>query len=107
MWLDIIPIAEASAESLVRGINRVIINPIIYFLFVLAFVYFLWGVLQYLLYPDNEEIRKKSKTHMLWGIIGLFIMVAVFGIMRILLNTLGEKRIQIQNDGNYTIDKNR
>ncbi|MFA6999749.1 MAG: hypothetical protein WC241_01400 [Candidatus Paceibacterota bacterium] len=84
------------------SINRVIINPLITFLFALAIIYFIYGLAKYLLSPDNEEIRKTSKQHMLWGVVGMFIMVAVFGIMNILLTTLGTKGIKIQN-GDYTV----
>jgi len=103
MTFDIIPKAEASVATLMKSINTVIINPLIFLIFALAVVYFLYGLLKYLLSPDNEEIRKSSKTHMLWGIIGMFIMVSVFGIMTLLLNTVGEDRIKI-NNGNYTIE---
>ncbi|HLP86655.1 MAG TPA: hypothetical protein VK153_02155 [Candidatus Paceibacterota bacterium] len=98
MALEIIPTAEANIETLVRSVNRVIINPIIVLLFALAVVYFIYGILQYLFNPDNEEIRNSSKKHMLWGIIGMFVMVSVFGIMNIILNTIGEHRIQIDNN---------
>ncbi len=102
-----IPVAEASVATLMKSINRVIINPLIFFLFALALAYFLYGVAQYLLNPDNEEINKKSKTQMLTGIVGLFIMVAVFGIMNLILHTIGEKNIRIENTGNYVITKNQ
>ena len=102
MNFQIIPVAEANIVSLMASINRVIINPLIVFLFALAIIYFIYGLAKYLLSPDNEEIRKTSKQHMLWGVVGMFIMVAVFGIMNILLTTLGTKGIKIQN-GDYTV----
>jgi len=105
MSFQIIPVAEASVVTLMKSIDRVIINPIIYFLFALAMVYFLYGLAQYLLSPDNEEVRKSSKSHMLWGIVGLFIMVAVFGIMNLILSTVGENKIQIQSTGDYQVNK--
>ncbi|MDD3662418.1 MAG: hypothetical protein PHT84_00975 [Candidatus Pacebacteria bacterium] len=103
MDFGFIPVAEASVMTLMKSINKVIINPIIFFLFALALVYFLYGVAQYLLNPDSEEIRKNSKSHMLHGVIGLFIMVAVFGIMNLILNTVGERKIKIENTGDYEI----
>jgi hypothetical protein len=102
---QVIPEAHASVITLMKSINRVIINPIIFFLFACAMVYFLYGVVQYLLSPGNEEVHKKSKAQMLWGIIGLFIMVAVFGIMRLILNTVGETNIKIQDTGDYQVNE--
>ena len=64
MVFQLIPVAEASTESvlaLVKSIDKVIINPIIVFLFACAIAYFLYGVAQYFLSPDSEEVRKKSK----------------------------------------------
>jgi uncharacterized membrane protein YdjX (TVP38/TMEM64 family) len=89
MNFEIIPRAEASVQTLMNSISRVILNPLIVLLFALAIVYFVYGLAQYLLSPDNEEIRKTSKSHMLWGIIGMFIMVSVFGIINLIMNTLG------------------
>lgn len=103
MIFQIIPIAEANIVTLMGSINKVIINPLIILLFAVAVVYFLYGIVNYLLSPDNEEIRTSSKTHMLWGIIGMFIMISVFGIMRLLLNTVGENGIKINNNGDYTV----
>ncbi len=97
MTFQFIPTAEASIVTLMGSINRVIINPLIYLLFALALAYFLYGLAKYLLSPDNEELRSSSKSHMLWGIFGMFIMIAVFGIMNLILKTVGEDRIQINN----------
>ncbi len=89
MNFEIIPIAEASVQTLMDSINRVVINPLIILLFGLAVVYFIYGLTKYLISPDNEEVRKSSKSHMLWGIIGMFIMVSVFGIINLIINTIG------------------
>jgi len=89
MNFEIIPRAEASVVTLMKSINRVIINPLIVLLFALAVVYFIYGLTRYLLSPDNEEVRKSSKSHMLWGIVGMFIMISVFGILSIIMNTIG------------------
>lgn len=103
---EIIPHAEASVATLMQSINKNIINPIIFLLFALAAVYFLYGLAQYLLSPNNEEVRKKSKSVMLWGLVGLFIMVAVFGIMRIILGTLKVSNIKVNNNGDYVVQDN-
>ncbi|XKT74181.1 MAG: hypothetical protein ACJKTH_02370 [Patescibacteria group bacterium UBA2163] len=66
---------------------RFIINPLIGLLMALAVVYFLWGAAQLVLNGGSEEGRKKGKDALLWGLIGLFIMVAVFGILRVVVGT--------------------
>ncbi len=103
MDFSITPVAYASITSLIGAIEKVVINPLIIMMFAIALVYFMYGVTQFLLNPAKEEIRKSGKSHMLWGVVGMFIMVAVFGIMRLVLNTLGESKINIQNNGSIII----
>lgn len=80
-------IAYASVGSFVANLNKLIINPLIVLLFALATVYFLYGVFEFLSNQDNEEKRKTGKSHMLWGIVGITIMMSVFSILGILLRT--------------------
>jgi hypothetical protein len=54
-----------------------------------AVVYFIWGVVQYVLSADNMEERKKSKQIMLWGILAIFVIVSVWGIINFFRTTFG------------------
>lgn len=74
--------------TLEKAVN-VIINPIIQVVFAVAIIMFVYGVFEFVRGADNPEVRTQGQQHMLWGIIGLSIMVAVFTIIHILLNTLG------------------
>ena len=56
-------------------------------LFAIATVAFIWGVIQFYLNPDNEEKRKKGKSFIIGGLIALFVMVAMWGLVGILTNT--------------------
>ncbi|OGZ06188.1 MAG: hypothetical protein A3C93_05710 [Candidatus Lloydbacteria bacterium RIFCSPHIGHO2_02_FULL_54_17] len=73
----------------VGKISTNILNPLIMILFALAFVYFVYGVAAYIWNPDNEEARTKGKMSMLWGVVGMFIMVSVFGIMKFIISSIG------------------
>ena len=66
-----------------------IVNPVIYFLFAIALLDFLYGVLVFIINADDETARDTGKKHMLWGIIGLFIMVSVYGILGLIIGTIG------------------
>jgi len=48
----------------------------------LAVIYFVWALMQYLL-KEGEE-RAKAKDAMVWGIIILFVMISVWGLVEIL-----------------------
>jgi len=107
MNFQFIPTAEASVTTLMNSIERVIINPLIVFIFALAVVLFLYGVVQYFVNSDKDEVRTTSKSHMLWGLVGMMVMVSVFFIMRLILSTLGvgTSEVNIDNEGKITVQK--
>ncbi len=74
---------------IIYKINQVIINPLIILLIATAALVFVWGIFQFVAGTGSDEKREIGKKHMLWGLIGLFIMIAVFGIIRIILGTFG------------------
>ena len=82
-------IAYADVRTVMMKINNLIINPIIMLMFAVAILILVIGFVEFLAKPDDEEAREKGKRHMLWGVLGMFIMVAVFGIMHFLVNTFG------------------
>lgn len=91
-------IAYAAQSTTLNGfignVDKYIINPLIYLLFALAVVFFLYGVFEFLLNQTNEEKKTAGKSHMLWGIVGLTIMLGVWTILNIVLNTFQIKGIE-------------
>lgn len=83
------PPIPASVKSFVGKISTEILNPLIALMFAVAMMYFFYGVAAYIWNPDNEEAREKGRIGMIWGIVGMFIMVAVFGIMRFIISSIG------------------
>lgn len=67
---------------------EIIVNPIIKLAFAAALLYFLWGVVEFIKNSDSESDREKGKLHMLWGVIGMAIMVGVNGIIGIIQGTI-------------------
>ena len=76
-------------KNLVGKINEEIIAPIILLLFVVALAIFFWGIADYIRGSGNEEVRKIGRDHMIWGIVGIFIMVSSWAIIGILLSSIG------------------
>jgi hypothetical protein len=83
-------------ETLLHKINTVIINPLLLLMFSVAFLYFMWGVFSYIKDQDNEKTRGASRDKIMYGLIGLVMMVAVFGIWNMLLRTFGVNTQPIQ-----------
>lgn len=83
--------------QLIENINRVIILPIIYFLMVLSVMVFVWGLVQFVSKAGSDSERTIGKQHMMWGIIGLFIMATAIPIIKIALNTFGIDETPLNN----------
>jgi len=65
-------------------------NYLVPLIFALAFIVFLWGIYLYFIQgAANEEKREKGRSFALWGFIGFFIMVSVWGIINLLLGSFG------------------
>ncbi len=88
-------VAYASFDEFLTKVNSEIINPLILFLFALAIVFFLYGVLEFVLNQENEEKKTTGKSHMIWGIVGITIMMGVWTILGIVLNTLNIPKSEI------------
>ena len=76
-------------DIFVGNVVNTLINPLLFLLMALALAYFFWGGAQFILNADNTEVRKKGKQAMLYGLVGLFIMTAVLGILGLLMNSFG------------------
>ena len=55
----------------------------------LALVAFLWGIIKYLFGGEDEGVRKESKQFMIWGIVGLTVMVSLWSLVSIFANLFG------------------
>lgn len=65
-----------------------ILNAIIPIIIALAVVYILWGLVQSFIMAGEED-RKKGHSKILYGIVALFIMLSIWGLVNILVNTTG------------------
>lgn len=81
--------APGAAPSIIDKIKSEIVQPIIYLLIAVAVAYFLYGLMEFVRNQDNEEARADGQRHMLWGVIGIAIMLSVYGILNLINNTVG------------------
>ena len=97
MLAEVAYAAEPAPAAFTDFLNRVsyyILNPLIGLLFAVALAYFIWGVFNFIRNQDSDAERETGKQHMVWGIIGMFIMVAVYGIIGIITHTFGLDTVQ-------------
>jgi uncharacterized membrane protein YidH (DUF202 family) len=91
-------VAYAASERFdlfLKNVNSVIINPLIDLLFAVAVAYFLYGVFQFIMNQENEEAKTDGKSHMIWGVVGMVIMMGVWGILNLVLNTINVPTSQV------------
>ena len=72
-----------------------LINQSIGVLLGIATLVFLVGVIQYVIAGGDEKKTSAAKTYMLYGIIGLVVMVAAWGIVNLIVTTLGLQTTKI------------
>jgi len=66
------------------------INLLIGIVAALALIYFFWGLAKFILHAGgDDEARVAGKQVMLWGIIALFVMVSIWGIVNFLGRAFG------------------
>lgn len=84
---------QASSKTIKTLIDTLLsgfVGLIIQILFALALMYFLFGVYGFIKNADNATERAKSGKAILWGIVGLAVMVSVWGLVAIVAGTFGE-----------------
>lgn len=58
-------------------------------LITLALIFVIVGIVKFIVNMDNEEARKQGKNFMIWGVVSLFVIMSVWGLVAILGNTFG------------------
>lgn len=82
-------ISFSSLLDILIWLKCIIGAAIIPLIFALAFIFFLWGMVMYIRGSDDVKKREESKKFIYWGIIGLTVMVGVWGIVKIVNVTFG------------------
>ena len=78
-----------SAKAFAGCLSEVIINPILALIFAAGLLVFIWGIVEFMWGLSTEAGKKEEgKQHMLWGLIGMFIMVAAYALIKIIAATL-------------------
>jgi hypothetical protein len=93
----------SAASDIVSRFWTYIISPVILVVFACGFLLFVYGLVEFLWKINQGGENKEGKQHMLWGIIGMLIMVSVYGIISLLSNTFS-LGIDPNNPNSYNPD---
>jgi hypothetical protein len=80
--------SNAGYELLDRVVTYVV-DPAVKVIFTLGLFFFLWGFIEFLWAMKDGKVDENGKNHMIWGVAGMVIMVSVYGIISLIMNTLG------------------
>lgn len=88
-FLPMIAFAQSGTQIYsIIGIVQNILNFIVPLIITLGIIYFIYGVVGYATAKDEEK-RKESREIMIYGIIGLFVIVSIWGLIRFLGSATG------------------
>lgn len=73
--------------TIVGSLLYIIENNIVPLLITLATAYFLWGVLSYMMAAGDEKKLTEARYYILYGLIGLFVIVSMWGLVKLAVNT--------------------
>ncbi len=79
--------AQAIDSTFVNDIIEFIsntVNTLIPLLIGIAVLLFIYGLVTFVLAADDEEARKAARYKMIWGVIAIFVMVSVWGLVNVL-----------------------
>ncbi|MSR78909.1 MAG: hypothetical protein EXS59_02065 [Candidatus Taylorbacteria bacterium] len=74
------------AFSLIRILQN-IVDAVIPFIIGLGILVLIYGIFNFISSAGDEEARAGAKQLIIWGVIGIFVMVSVWGLVNILMGT--------------------
>lgn len=89
---DVVVVTGREQASFADLVNNQIVpfidGFVIQLLYVLAFLFFVWGVAKFFLLNNTEEGRTQGKRFVVWGLVGLVVLFSVWGIVKFLLSSV-------------------
>ena len=76
----------SNADDLI-GVVGGLLNSLAPLIIGIAFIYFIWGIVQYVTAGGEEDQQTKARQTMIYGIIALFVMTSVWGLVNLLSGT--------------------
>jgi len=81
--------AVSEAAKFVALLNEEIFFPLIFLLSGIAFLYFVYGAAVYILSAGSEQAQSEGKKHIMYSLLGLFIMASAYAILSLAAGTFG------------------
>lgn len=82
--------AAADPDTILQAIVAEIFSPIYKAVVGFASIYFFYGVVKYIHDMRNPEDKNTGKNHLLWGSVGLLIILSAGGILSLFADMFGQ-----------------
>jgi hypothetical protein len=73
--------------GIINYVTCTISSSIIPLLFAVAMLVFFYGVVKYVIAGDGSDDREEGRWFMIYGVVGLFVMISVWGLVALISNT--------------------
>ena len=89
----LLPVATFAADTNLSNFQQManglagIVSTLIPVAFGLAILFFFWGLATYIIGKDQD--KEVAKKRMLWGVIAIFIMASIWGIVNFIGSSFG------------------
>ena len=71
-------------DKFISALSEHILNPLITLLFGIALLVFIYGLVRFIAQGGDEDVRTTAKRHILYGLLGMFIMFSAFSLVRLI-----------------------
>jgi len=81
-------VASAATVNTILTTLKGLLDLLIPIIITLAVIYFFWGLAQYIV-AKEDGAKEEARSIMIYGIIALFVMVSVWGLVGVIGTTFG------------------
>ena len=91
MFVALTPLVAAAAKSVLEIVEVIqdVVNIIVPLFMTVAVAVFLWGIIMYITAGGDAEKEKTARGYIIYGLIGLFVLVAFWGLITVITTTFG------------------
>ena len=75
-------------DSLITDVGALIVL-LIPVVIAIGVLFFIWGLVQYIAASGDEAAKEEGKRKMIWGVIALFVIISVWGLVALLNELTG------------------
>jgi hypothetical protein len=100
VWLmPVFAFAQVNTDNLATTVTNLtkVVNLLVPLFLAIAVIVFIYGVLRYVIAGGPKEAGV-ARNYIIWGIVGIAVILAIWGLARLLVNIFGLSPAQLGSD---------